>query len=294
MTTMASAIPARSPVSSVRSESGSVQALPEYAPELAAFHAAFARELRDAVAQLPIHPDMRGLDAGCGDGFYMQLLAERLGPDGFLVGLDANRACLDSASRRLASRPISCATKFIQGTLEQRPVAEASCDFVWCAQSLFSLHDPVLALRQMGAALRPGGLVAVLENDTLHQLLLPWPGHLEVAVKRAELAALDRESPRSEKYYVGRRLPQILAAAGLEPIAFHTQCIDRSAPCDENLLEFLTRYLSRLSDRVEPFLDEQSGREFRALVNPRGAASMFTKSFFTLSWLNMLAWGRKP
>jgi len=267
--------------------------LPTYAPELAAFHEAFGRELRDAVDFLPIRPHMRVLDVGCGDGFYTKLLAERLGSQGSVIGLDENRGYLELARERFLDQHLSCRVEFIQGTLEQRPIERESCDFAWCAQSLFSFPDPVMALKQMRAALRPGGLIALLENDTLHQLLLPWPGHLEVAVKKAELAALEHESPRSEKYYVGRRLPEVLAAAGFEPISFSTQSIDRHAPCDESLLEFLKHFLSRLSDRVRPFLDQAALRELRDLINPKSSTCLFVKPFFTLSWFNMLAWGRK-
>jgi ubiquinone/menaquinone biosynthesis C-methylase UbiE len=267
--------------------------LPPYAAELAAFHEAFGRELRDAVDGLPIRSHMRVLDVGCGDGFYTKLLAERLGPHGSVIGLDENRGYLELARGRFLGERLMCHVEFIQGTLEQGPIEGESCDFAWCAQSLFSLRDPVMALRQMRAALRPGGLIALLENDTLHQVLLPWPGHLEVAVKKAELAALEHESPRSEKYYVGRRLPEVLAAAGFEPLSFSTQSIDRHAPCDENLLDFLQHFLSRLSDRVRPFLDQTALRDLRDLINPQSSDCLFMKPFFTLSWFNMLACGRK-
>ncbi len=52
--------------------------LPEYAAELSAFHQAFAPELREAIATFAIAPQMRVLDVCCGDGFYLELLGERL------------------------------------------------------------------------------------------------------------------------------------------------------------------------------------------------------------------------
>ena len=63
-----------------------------------------------------------------------------------------------------------------------------------------------------------GGLVAVLENDTMHQLFLPWPVSLELPLRATELRSFLGGSRNSSKYCVGWRLPAILAAAGLEPL----------------------------------------------------------------------------
>ena len=53
--------------------------LPGYAPTLLAYHRAFAEELREVVAGLPIRPGDRVLDLACGDGAYARWLAEPLG-----------------------------------------------------------------------------------------------------------------------------------------------------------------------------------------------------------------------
>src|SRR5205807_1664056 len=134
----------------------------------------------------------------------------------------------------------------------------------------------------------------VLENDTLHQLLLPWPDHLEIALRTAEFVALSEQSARAYKYYVGRRLPAVFAAAGLEPCGFRTQCIDRQAPLDADLERFLQSYLARLSDRVAPYLSAALAREFAELIDPSSPSYLLRQPHVTLTWLNMLACGRRP
>jgi len=268
--------------------------LPSYAGELAAFHRAFHLELKTLIGALPLSPGMRVLDVGCGDGFYLDLLAERLAAPGGVVGLDINRACLNIAGERLSGHSERCAVHLIRGTLDDLPMEYARCDLAWCAQSLYSLSEPVAALRRMAAAVRPGGFVAVLEIDTMHQLLLPWPHRLELSLRAAETRALCEESPRSERYYIGRRLPAVLAAAGIEPLGFQTQSIDRRAPLDADLTSFLDSYFCRLITRVAPYLAPEDVRELEALVDPRNEENLFRQPFLTLSWLNILAWGRRP
>jgi ubiquinone/menaquinone biosynthesis C-methylase UbiE len=267
--------------------------LPEYAGELAAFHQAFLAELTALIALLPLAPQMRVLDVGCGDGFYTGLFADRLIAPGAVVGLDISSACLALARRHMATRETRCDVSFVAGDLAELPVPKAAFDLVWCAQSLYSLPDPVEAVRQMSVAAKPGGLVAIFENDTLHQLLLPWPGRLEIALRAAEYAALAAESARPGRYYVGRRLPAVLAAAGLEPLVFRTQCIDRQAPIDRVLEFFLQSYLQRLIDRIGPRLARQTLHELKELIDPEQGAYLPRQPNFTLSWLNVLAWGRR-
>src|SRR6185295_5599067 len=162
--------------------------LPEYAEEMAFFHRAFAYELRAIVAGLPLGPEMHILDAGCGDGFYSALLADRLVPPGRVTGIDVSSAFLAQAERRCAYA--ERVVEFVHGDLEALGGGSREFDFVWCAQSLYSLPDPVEALEQMSRVLKSGGFIAVLENDTLHQVLLPWPCQLEIVVRAAEFADL--------------------------------------------------------------------------------------------------------
>ena len=58
----------------------------------------------------------------------------------------------------------------------------------------------------------------MLENDTMHQVFLPWPVSLELPLRAAELRSFLGGNRNSSKYCVGWRLPAILAGAGLEPL----------------------------------------------------------------------------
>jgi ubiquinone/menaquinone biosynthesis C-methylase UbiE len=266
--------------------------LPPYARELAAFHSAFSGELKNLIGGLPLSPEMRVLDVGCGDAFYLDLLAERLQHPGGVVGLDVNSAYLEVAHQRMRNHRERCEVRLVQGSLHDLPLDDTSCDLVWCAQSLYSLPEPVSALRQMATAVRPGGFVVVLENDTMHQLLLPWPNQLELALRVAEFEALTAESTSWDRYYVGRRLPAVLAEAGVEPLGFSTQCIDRRVPLGPDLETFLQAYFARLSERVAPYLARNDAREFERIIDPAHDAYLFRQPYLTLSWMNILAWGR--
>ena len=269
------------------------RALPNYDNKLSGFHRAFEPELQRLLGTLPLTPEMRVVDLACGDGFYARRIADRLGPGGSVTGVDLNPAYLSEAQRRSGRRTGRATIDFVVASFDRMPFPDDTFDFAWCAQSLYSLPEPVVVLRHLARVVRPGGIVAVLENDTMHQVLLPWPVGLELPLRSAELRALSEETRNPSKYYVGRRLPAVMAAAGLEPVIMTTRAIDRQAPFGEAERALLQSYLDELSKRVTPYLDESLLQELRRLSDPTSPQHMLRQPYFTMTWLNVLALGRK-
>jgi ubiquinone/menaquinone biosynthesis C-methylase UbiE len=263
--------------------------LPIYDANLSAFHRAFEPELAAIVAGLPITPAMTVLDLACGDGFYTRRIADRLTAGGRAVGVDVNPAYLEVARRAAGTAPV----ELVVAAFDELPFPDGSFDFVWCAQSLYSLPDPVDVLAHVKRVLRPGGIVAVLENDTMHQVFLPWPVSIEVPLRAAELRALAAETSNWPKFYVGRRLPSVFAAAGLEPLGVHTIAIDRQAPFDAATRTLLQGYLDETLARATPHLDAHLAARLRALSDPTSAHHLLAQPHLALTWINVLALARR-
>lgn len=242
---------------------------------------------------MPLSDDARVIDVGCGDGFYTGLFADGLGPTGKAVGLDTNQAFLDVARDHLNAAHKANVEWMCNDLQQVAAIRTGEFDLVWCAQSLYSLADPHAALLQMRQLARPGGIVGVLENDTLHQLLLPWSSRMELALRAAERKAFEATSSRPNKFYIGRRLPAELAAAGLEPLGYRTQAIDRVAPLEPALELFLRYYFQKLLDRVSPYLESEVLDELAEVVQPQSDRFLAGDPHFAMTWLNVLAWGRR-
>lgn len=262
--------------------------LPEYAFALAAHHAAFADELKAMVASLPIKPGDHVLDLACGDGSYSGWLAEWVGPRGAVLAVDIDRNYLAMARANAPDDRIL----FAAAALERLPCAEGRFDLAWCAQSLFSLPDPVEALRRLAGLVRPGGSVAVLENDSLHQVLLPWPIEVELTVRSAELMGFVDEADRPRKYYVARQLMEHFRAAGLENCQKRTWVSDRQAPLDPATRAFLAHYLKNLRDRAAPHLEPSDLARIGPLLDPSSPQYLLDGPDFAVSLVDQVVWGR--
>jgi ubiquinone/menaquinone biosynthesis C-methylase UbiE len=282
---------------SLGKEPTEIDDLPAYVEQMAAFHQAFQAELQLAVDSIPLSTTAKVLDLACGDGFYTRCFANRLAQGGLAIGVDLSFPYLQLAQRDEAALNAAGniqAPSFVAGEFERLPFAKESFDLVWCAQSLYSLPEPVAALQTMRQFAAPGGMVAVLENDTLHQLLLPWPTRLELALRAAEYQAFRRETGRPGKYYVGRRLPAVFAAAGLEPLSIRTQAIDRQAPLSSAEETFLRGYLRNVAQRVRPLIEDELLEEFESLIDDSSPRYMLAHPQLSFTWLNILAIGRRP
>ena len=224
------------------------------------------------------------LDAPCGDGTYLPWLRERVGKSGRVVGADINPDYLEVA-RRHAERH-GADVELVRAKFEELP---SPFDFAWCAHSLYSLPDPAAALASLRRVLVAGGRVGIVENDSFHHWLLPWPIELELAVKRAQLEALTATTPHWTKAYVGRNLAPLLREAGFEDIAIRTSSVDHHAPLSEDERLVLRDYVAGLRKLTWDRLD----------ASARAAFETFEREFeqrpdFTACHLEVIATARKP
>lgn len=263
--------------------------LPAYAPMLAAYHRAHAAELRAMIAGLPLAPGDRVLDLACGDGVYSCWLAERVGPGGRVVGVDLSAAYLELARRQVARSPAGSAVSFKLADAYALPFADGSFDLAWCAQSMFSLPDPLGALRELRRVVRPGGAVAVLEYDLLHPMVLPWPADLELAVRAAQLVALEADRPGLQA--VGRDLCALFGEAGLEGCRLTPYSAARQAPLSGDEAAYLEWYLGDVRGRARPQLDGAMRAAFDALTDPASEAYMLGQPDFAVTYLDLVAVG---
>lgn len=235
--------------------------LPEYARRLDLLHQALAREFRELVGSVPLRGDETVVDAGCGDGFFTALVAERL-PAGQMIALDADPAFLRVAGERIAGAIAGARCRLLEGDVLRMPLDDRSVDAVWSFHSMQSYDDIPAVLVEFHRVLRPGGRLVVLESDALHSILLPWPPRLELAVRYAERQTLGTADDRLGAYFP-RYASRLLREAGFERPSIEHRLIHRPGALEAGLREYVGLYLDELADKVATRTDEPTCRALR-------------------------------
>ncbi|CAL1240931.1 class I SAM-dependent methyltransferase [Candidatus Methylocalor cossyra] len=115
---------------------------------------------RVTVGRLDLKRGHRVLDLCCGSGASALPAAERVGPDGFVLGLDLAENLLTLARAKAAARGLFNA-EFRVGDLLEPGLPEASFDAVVCVFGIFFVPDMVGAVRNLWRLVRPGGTLAI-------------------------------------------------------------------------------------------------------------------------------------
>ncbi|MFJ9539256.1 methyltransferase domain-containing protein [Streptomyces sp. NPDC101225] len=102
------------------------------------------------------------LDAGCGPGTDLPALAEQVGKDGRVIGIDRDPAMLAKARERTSGLP---AVEIREGDVHALPVAAESVDRAKIDRVLMHVADPAEVLAQLHRVTRPGGVVGLVEPD---------------------------------------------------------------------------------------------------------------------------------
>jgi SAM-dependent methyltransferase len=170
-------------------------------------HNLYGRGTRRVLLDAGLRRGTRVADLGCGVGMVTRLLAELVGPEGHVVGIDASGAQL--AKAREQSFPGGAPIDFVEASATDTGLPAESFDLVYCRFLLLHLAEPERALREMRTLLKPNGILVCEDGD------LSTAGSEPPSALDAFADLFCRLGPtRGVDYTLGRRLFHMIQAAG--------------------------------------------------------------------------------
>ena len=260
--------------------------LPAYALRLRTLHDALESDFRSIVRRLPDHR-VKSIDVGCGDGFFTKLLAE---VQSEVIGVDSSEAYLKEA-RNLSGNVGNI--RFVKGDVNKLPFDDGSLNVVWSAHSMHSYPDLERAIEEFRRVLRPNGLLAILESDNIHSVMLSWPPDLELAVRQAEHREIGDEDS-----YIGTYFPRfamrLVEEAGFTNFERAQFMISRFGPASETLSKFVELYLKDITERTGKHLTREMYGRLERLADPSSPEFLPQRRDFAFSSLQNLMLARVP
>lgn len=192
------------------------------------------------LAELALAGGERVLEMGAGTGVFSEDLLRVLGSDGSLVAIERDERQVRAARERLGAR-----ADLRQGDVNEPPLEGSewgSFDLVHARFLLEHLPNPQRAVDVMVRAARPGGRIALVDDDHSLMRFAPDPGGMaelwrDYAERYRDLGC-DPE--------VGRRLVTLLVDAGAEPM--RTTQIPYGGCRGEAVFDALVRNLAEVVD----------------------------------------------
>jgi len=169
----------------------------------------------DYATLIPIlKPGMRVLDVGCGTGAISKGIAEKVGPEGHVTGIDNTEKFI--ASGKETYQHIENLDLIYADIFQFKP--EEKFDLIVSARVLQWLNNPVDALKRFKELLKPGGQVSVLDYN--HEQLQWHPAPPE-SMLRFYSTFLRWRADAGMNNHITEDLPGYFAEAGFNDIEIH-------------------------------------------------------------------------
>lgn len=172
----------------------------------------YAQEARELFDLIEVAPGDVAIDMGCGVMGVVHLLAERVGLDGRVIGLDREQRMVQYGRRLAEQRGLT--VEFIEADATSSGLPADAFDVVHARTLLLNVSNPAELLAEMVRIARPGGMVALQEPDAS-----AWscdPPHPAFEILRAAILNAYRRTGRD--FNIGRRIARMLRDAGLDDV----------------------------------------------------------------------------
>ncbi len=116
----------------------------------------------DIMKRMNVKAGSKALDVCCGTADWTISMAQSVGSQGHVTGLDFSNAMLTSAAPKTDKHPN---ITLIQGNAMELPFEDHTFDYVTIGFGLRNVPDYEKALKEMYRVVKPGGIVACLETS---------------------------------------------------------------------------------------------------------------------------------
>jgi SAM-dependent methyltransferase len=234
----------------------------------------------------------RILDLGSGTGTGAFALLQRF-EQADVIALDISAQLLHRLTGKARDLGVADRVRTVQADLDVAWPAIDTVDLAWASSSLHHMADPGRVLTRVFAALRPGGLLAVIEMDSFPRFLpddlgLGRPGlearcHVDVAERHAD-----------EVPHLGSDWGPRLSQAGFTIEAERLFAIDLTAPLPASAGRYAQATLRRIRSSLDGRISADDLATLDALLDSDGPDSILERDDLTVRTTRTAWVARRP
>ncbi|TFF85920.1 MAG: class I SAM-dependent methyltransferase [Promethearchaeota archaeon] len=213
----------------------------------------------------------KGLDAGCGIGYYTKIIADFIGEKGSVIGVDISNDFISYADKNHAHN-----VYFEEGNLNSLRYEDDFFDWIWSADTVWPgpkdlgcpAEDPTNIIKGFYRILKPGGVICLLFWST--QKFLPGYPLLEARLNTSEGANAPFINGMNPDFHV-MNAKLWLYNSGFKNLSAKTYIENINAPLDETTLKALQLFFQMLWGESENYLSKSEWKKFKRLSSPKSS-----------------------
>ena len=180
------------------------------AKRLALLDNVYGQDAERILGQIGIRSGHHVVDFGCGTGSTLAWFSKQVGGLGEVIALDASADQLAIAKRNCESAGLKN-IRFLEANAYTTGLPRESVDLAHCRLVLCHLQNPLDALREMAAVVKPGGIVICFDLDLAQLFTIPRTECYD----RLSTIYLERRRLDGLENAIGSKFPAMMAQAGL-------------------------------------------------------------------------------
>jgi len=255
-------------------------------------HKAKEQERRQMVDDLNLKPGDVVLDLGCGPGLWTPLLAEKVKPNGRVIGLDFDPALINYAVNNLEKEPLRDIIEFREADFNASPFEDDTFDLIFFSNCFAYVTEPLKALEEQARVTKKGERVAAKDFDGAIIIFHPIDPCLSLKVMAATARRL-QENPPEPLFdnYVGRKMHRFFLQTGFKDVSTKTYAIQKLSPLTPEAKRYITGNAEWYARMGSPYLSEEDLQQWQAHFDPTSDKYILDLEEFYFCMLEVLTIG---